>query len=103
MDFNQAQANSEKNLKTLINKCWEDTSFKQELVANPVQAIEALSGKPFDLKGRKIIVNDQTDPSAVYINIPVNPDNMELSEVELEAVAGGKGIEILWTGFCITW
>ncbi|TDW51699.1 putative ribosomally synthesized peptide [Flavobacterium sp. 270] len=103
MDFKQAQANSEKNLKTIIEKCWEDESFKQELIANPVKAIEKLSGQPLDLKGRKLIVTDQTDTSAAYINIPANPANMELSELELEAVAGGKGVEISWSFICVTW
>ncbi len=101
---NQERENAEKNLKTIIKKAWEDESFKQELVSNPVQAIEKLSGKPLDLKGKKLIVTDQTDYSAVYINIPANPENMELTDAELEAVAGGQfNLEILWTGICIGW
>jgi len=104
MDFQEAQANSEKNLKTIITKSWEDEAFKQELINNPVQAIEKLSGKPLDLKGKKIVVLDQTDPSVFYINIPANPDNLELTESELEAVAGGQnGITIGWTLICILW
>jgi hypothetical protein len=104
MDINQAQENSEKNLKTIINKCWEDEAFKQELIANPAQAIEKLSGIPLDLKGKRLIVTDQTDHSAVYINIPANPENMELTDDELEAVAGGKfSLELTWTGICVSW
>jgi hypothetical protein len=103
MDFNQAQENSEKNLKTIINKCWEDEAFKQELIANPVQAIEKLSGQPLDLKGKRIVVSDQTDTSVAYLNIPANPANMELTDLELEAIAGGKGVEISWTFICVTW
>jgi hypothetical protein len=99
MDFNQAQENSEKNLKTIITKCWEDETFKQELVANPVQAIENLFGKPLDLKGKRLVITDQTDYSVAYINIPVNLDNMELTDDDLEAVAGGA-YEVLWTLFC---
>ena len=99
MNYQEAQANSEKNMETLISKCWEDETFKQELIADPAQAIEKLSGRPFDAKGKKIVVNDQTDPSTVHINIPPNPDNMELTEDQLEAVAGG-GYEILWSLIC---
>ena len=67
-------------------------------------AIEKLSGHSLDLKGKRVVAVDQTDPSTVYINIPANPDNMELSDADLEAVAGGeKGLTILWTGFCINW
>ena len=106
MNFEQSKENTEKNLQTLINKCWEDESFKKELIADPAKAIEELSGKPFNSKGKKVIVNDQTNPSEVHINIPPNPNNLELTEAELEAVAGGAkqtGITILWTGLCIHW
>ncbi|MFZ4931657.1 NHLP leader peptide family RiPP precursor [Chryseobacterium sp. Mn2064] len=106
METKQALENSRKNLETIINKAWEDESFKQELIANPAQAIEKLSGKPFDAKGSNIVVTDQTAPNTVYINIPANPGNMELTDVQLEAVAGGAkqtGITILWTGICVHW
>jgi hypothetical protein len=41
--------------------------------------------------GYTIVVNDQTDQSAVFINIPAVPtmENMELTEEQLEAIAGG--------------
>ena len=104
MDFNQAQANAEKNLKTIIDKCYQDESFKQELLANPAAAIEKLSGKPLDLKGKRVVAVDQTDASTIFINIPANVEDMELSEAELETVAGGeKGLTILWTGICLNW
>ena len=103
MNFQEAQANSEKNLKTIISKCWEDEAFKQLLISDPVQAIEQLSGKPLDTKGKKLVVTDQTDPSTVYINIPANPDNVELTEADLEAVAGGVEIIILFTVLCVGW
>jgi hypothetical protein len=91
MNFNQAQVNAETTVQSIISKCWEDEAFKQELISNPAQGIEKLSGKPFDLKGKKLVIVDQTDTSTVYINIPANREDMELSENELEGVAGGAG------------
>ncbi|WP_163407294.1 NHLP leader peptide family RiPP precursor [Flavobacterium ajazii] len=99
--MNTNQANSEANFKKIISKSWEDESFKQELVSNPVQAIEKLFGQPIDLKGKKIVAVDQTDPSTFYINIPVNHESMELTEAELEAIAGGFKFELGWTLLCL--
>lgn len=101
MDVNQAQSNTEANLKKIITRAWEDEAFKQELVSNPAKAIEKLFGQPLDLKGKKIVAVDQTDPSTFYINVPANPDNVELTEAELEAVAGGFKFQLGWTLLCL--
>jgi len=77
----------------IVQKAWEDAEFKEELVANPVAAIEKITGKKLTLpEGTKFVVRDQTDESTVYINIPAksNLDNVELNEDQLEAVAGGS-------------
>jgi hypothetical protein len=87
--MNSNQNNPEKTVDKIIKKCWEDASFKQELFENPVKAIERLTGGTFQLGGKKIVAVDQSDPSTIYINIPYNPEDMVLSDAELEVVAGG--------------
>jgi len=85
----------QKLFQTIVQKAWEDTAFKQELIANPVNAIENLTGKRVKLPdGKTIVVRDQTDASIVYINIPAEPnmDDMELNEEQLEIIAGGGDI-----------
>lgn len=60
-------------------------------MANPVEAIENLTGEKLDLQGRELIVRDQIDESTIYINISVEQslEDVELSESQLEAVSGG--------------
>jgi len=79
-------------LQTLTAKAWESDAFKKQLIKNPVETIEQVTGKHLpDLKGKKIVVVDQTDEDVVYINLPAKPNlnELELTEEQLELVAGG--------------
>ncbi|GAB3224864.1 NHLP leader peptide family RiPP precursor [Spirosoma arcticum] len=88
MEFTQEQ----KLYGEVVQKAWEDAQFKSELMANPVAAIEKLTGQKLNLpQGKTLVVRDQTDETTVYINLPTKPntEDMELNEDQLEAVAGG--------------
>jgi hypothetical protein len=80
-------------IQTVISKAWEDSNFRKELIADPVTAIERLSGVKIVLpEGKTLVIADQTDKSKVYLTIPAEPEmeNMELTEEQLELIAGGK-------------
>lgn len=82
----------QKLFQTIIHKAWEDDGFKQSLIDNPINAIENLTGEAIKVpEGKTIIVRDQTDTSKIYLNIPAEPDmdDMELTEEQLEIIAGG--------------
>lgn len=88
MEFTQEQ----KLYAQVVNEAWENAQFKSELIANPVAAIEKLTGQKLNLpEGKKLVVRDQTDEEAVYINLSAKPntEDVELNEEQLEAVAGG--------------
>jgi hypothetical protein len=87
MEFSQEQ----KLYAEVVQKAWEDADFKKELTANPVEAIEKLTGRKLIIsEGKTLVVRDQTDESTVYINIPAKTAmDDELNEEQLEAVAGG--------------
>jgi hypothetical protein len=79
-------------LKNLTQKAWESAAFKDQLINNPTATIEQVTGKSLkDLGDKRIVVEDQTDESVIYINIPakMDIDNLELTEEELELIAGG--------------
>lgn len=79
-------------IEAVISKAWEDANFRKELMGEPIKAIEKLTGVRVVLpEGKTLVITDQTDKSKIYVNIPTEPEveNMELSEEQLEAVAGG--------------
>jgi len=93
MALTNEQKKSQELLQTIITKAWEDETFKQELIANPINTIKNVTGKQINLpEGKTLIVKDQTDSNTIYINIPAEPtlESMELNEEQLEAIAGGK-------------
>lgn len=82
----------QKLLSTILNEVWGNEAFKSDLLTNPVKAIERLTGQEIKLpEGKTLVVNDQSNPSIVYLNIPAKPDieDMELDEEQLDIISGG--------------
>jgi len=82
----------EKILEQIIAEAWRNPTFKQELMANPQKAVKELTGENFNLPaGKTLEVCDQSKSGVLYLNIPPKPsmDNVELTEDQLEVVAGG--------------
>ncbi len=96
MEFSQEQ----QMYAEIVQKAWDDAEFKKELVTNPVATIEKFTGKKMNLpEGKKLVVRDQSDDTAIYINIPAKKQvDAELSEEQLEAVSGGL---VIGPGGCI--
>jgi len=74
----------------IVKTCQKDLNFKEELIRNP----EEIIFKKYGLKlnpNHKCLVEDQTDESVLYLNIPkvYNIQELELTDEELENVSGG--------------
>ena len=85
------QTKGQDAMNTILKKSWEDPIFKEELMKNPVQAIEKTLGIKLNIpEGKTLKIIDQTDQNAIYFNIPNTQEiDGELNEEELEKVAGG--------------
>ncbi|MFV0247948.1 MAG: class IIb bacteriocin, lactobin A/cerein 7B family [Tenacibaculum sp.] len=96
---------SQELLYNLIKKSHESELFKNELIENPKLAISKELGYNYTLpKGKNnIVVEDQTDDAVIYLNIPAEPnlDEIELTEEQLEMVAGGISPTALSSNVCI--
>ncbi|HLO48404.1 MAG TPA: NHLP leader peptide family RiPP precursor [Kamptonema sp.] len=74
----------------LIAKAWQDESFKQELLSNPTAVVAREMGLD-NIPGITIEIVEET-PTTYYLVLPPKPtdDTEELSDAELESVAGGR-------------
>ena len=93
MELTKKQEAAQQIMTSVIAKCWEDEAFKQALIADPVATLEKFTGNEINLpEGKRIVVRDQSaDANAIYFNIPAEPnlEELELSDEQLELVAGG--------------
>jgi hypothetical protein len=100
-------------MKTLVEKAWESATFKEQLISNPGVAIKEVTGHNFTIpENKRLVVEDQTDSSIIYLNIPqkVEVENLELTDEQLEMVSGGDfvivpaavGCGIGFVALCVT-
>lgn len=72
----------------IIAKAWADDSFKARLLADPA-AVAAAEGIPVP-PGLKIVIHENK-PGELHVVLPAKPTS-ELSDAELEGVAGGDAL-----------
>jgi Nitrile hydratase, alpha chain len=98
MNFREEETNMEmqppshRDLETaLIEKCWKDPDFKNEVVKDPKGMLERHIGQklPANLK---VFIHEE-DANSLHFALPPTPSNAtELSDDELEKVAGGTEV-----------
>ena len=78
----------------LIEKAWKDPEFRKEVIADPKGLLERTLGQKLPEQVR-IFVHEE-DAFTLHLSIPPVPANVaELSDEELEKVAGGTDIVVV--------
>jgi len=92
-----APSMTKRDLETaLIEKCWKDPEFKKQIVADPKGMLERHIGQklPANLK---ILIHEE-DTHTMHFSLPPAPSNAtELSDEDLERVAGGTELIVVAT------
>jgi hypothetical protein len=90
----EKQFANRRDLETaLIEKCWKDPQFREQVVSDPKGTLEQHLGKK--LPPQVNIFIHQEDANTVHFSIPPAPaDLAELSDADLERVAGGTDITV---------
>jgi Nitrile hydratase, alpha chain len=85
--------------RRIIQRSIEDESFRQRLIEDPKAAVEQELGTRLPEEVRVVTVEETAD--TIYLVLPSTPmedaEGGELSDLELEEVAGGAG------GVTATW
>ena len=82
-----------KKMSQLIAKCWADEGFKRKLLADPAATLKAEGAElPAGLSIKAV---ENTD-KVFHLIIPAKPSAAELSEEDLDKVAGGSYDLVCW-------
>ena len=90
---------SRRDLEALIvQRAWKDDAFRTDFLDDPKATIEKYSGQKIPDQFKVIALAE--DDKTIHFVIPAKPTNAdELSDVDLERVAGG--IDIIFTPFIV--
>jgi len=79
------QDQQENTMSQIVAKCWADETFKQQLIADP-KATLAAAGYPVPAH---ISIN-VVENTGTSITVVIPKNTVELTEEDLEGVAGGR-------------
>ncbi len=85
--------------QSLVRRAIQDPDFRESLKNDPRATLEREFGISIPEEATVSVIEET--PDRQYIVLPPRiSENGELSEEELEAVAGGWHVTLCWTGVC---
>lgn len=85
--------NYEEGYAKVLEKAYTDSTYRARLLKNSNEAIKEVVGKDMPA-GVNFVIHENTTTTHHYILPSTAVKTSELSDVELEQVAGGKGISL---------
>ena len=92
-------ANNQAFFNSVITKANQESSFKSSLIADAEKTLREFNPRFKLPNGYEVLVEDQPELNTVSVDM-IKQSNVELSEAELEMVAGGGSVGCICL---ITW
>jgi hypothetical protein len=91
MSTQWTQESIQENLKRIIDRATTDKEFRSLALANPGKAVEQVAGMPIPPGVKLQFVDNAGANDTVVLPDMLKASSSELSDAQLEQVAGGRG------------
>ena len=86
--------------QNLVNKAVADADFREALKRDPRTTLETEFGISIPEEAEVTVLEETPDRQYIVLPPRLVGEHGALSEEELEAVAGGWHVTLIWTGIC---
>lgn len=87
--------------RRVLDRALADPDFRTKLVASPHGSLSELYGVTIPENADVKVFEEADDSHYVVIPPDMSSISQELTDEQLEAVAGGWFVQLMWTTFCV--
>ncbi len=87
--------------RLVLDRALADPGFRANLVANPHKSLSELYGVSIPENADVRVLEESDDSHFVVIPPDMSSISQELTDEQLEAVAGGWFVQLIWTTLCV--